>query len=188
MTVFTKKAIEAAYIEMLQEKPLREVTINDISKKCGINRNTFYYHYSSVLEVIEEITKRFTSNILGHFNKTNSLKETVVFILQNLKENKTVIKNLYDSMSRSIFEKYVWKVSEYVVSALFDACRQSEELSEDEYNICKDALIYEFFGFVLKYINDGMPKEMERRALKMDVIFNLNKIVFDEKIVQKLGI
>ena len=38
----TKKAIAYTLKEVLLDKPLSKVTINDITKRCDINRQTFY--------------------------------------------------------------------------------------------------------------------------------------------------
>ena len=40
----TKKAINQAFLEILEKKPLDKITVRDITENCGINRNTFYYH------------------------------------------------------------------------------------------------------------------------------------------------
>ncbi|MDD2969568.1 MAG: TetR family transcriptional regulator, partial [Lachnospiraceae bacterium] len=42
--VTTKNAIAYAFKELLLEKPINKITINDIAEKCEINRQTFYYH------------------------------------------------------------------------------------------------------------------------------------------------
>lgn len=38
----TKKAIAYALKELLLEKPISKVTVQDISDRCEINRQTFY--------------------------------------------------------------------------------------------------------------------------------------------------
>jgi len=38
---FTKKAIKDTFIELLNERPLSQITVKDIVEKCGINRNSF---------------------------------------------------------------------------------------------------------------------------------------------------
>lgn len=35
-----------------QGKPLEKITIGDIVRDCGVNRNTFYYHFSDINELI----------------------------------------------------------------------------------------------------------------------------------------
>lgn len=41
----TKMAIAFAFKELLLEKPLDKITVNDIAEKCEMNRQTFYYHF-----------------------------------------------------------------------------------------------------------------------------------------------
>ena len=42
----TKMAIAFAFKELLLEKPLNKITVNDIAEKCEMNRQTFYYHFT----------------------------------------------------------------------------------------------------------------------------------------------
>lgn len=41
----TKKAIAGALKELMEEKPISKITVGDIADRCGINRQTFYYHF-----------------------------------------------------------------------------------------------------------------------------------------------
>ena len=42
---FTKRAIRNSFIRLLNERPVSQITVKDIVEDCGINRNSFYYHY-----------------------------------------------------------------------------------------------------------------------------------------------
>ena len=53
MSSFTRKAIIEAFVKLLNERPLNKITIKDIVEECGINRNTFYYHFRDVPDLIE---------------------------------------------------------------------------------------------------------------------------------------
>ena len=44
----TKNAINKAFFEVLETKPLNKITISDIVKKCNVGRNTFYYHFKDI--------------------------------------------------------------------------------------------------------------------------------------------
>lgn len=48
MANFTEKAIRSAFLELLDQRPLNKITVKDITERCGINRNSFYYHYQDV--------------------------------------------------------------------------------------------------------------------------------------------
>ena len=43
MPTFTKAAIKATFISLLNKKPLNKITVKEIVEECGINRNSFYY-------------------------------------------------------------------------------------------------------------------------------------------------
>ena len=48
-SLITKRAIADSLKELTKEKPFDKISVKDISEKCGINRQTFYYHYSCPL-------------------------------------------------------------------------------------------------------------------------------------------
>ena len=55
MTKFTRNAIKETFMQLLNEKPLDKISVRDVVESCGISRNTFYYHYHDIYEVLEEI-------------------------------------------------------------------------------------------------------------------------------------
>ena len=55
MTNETKDAIKTTFMELLNRKPLNKITVREIVSGCGINRNTFYYHYTDIRTLVEEI-------------------------------------------------------------------------------------------------------------------------------------
>ena len=59
MANFTKQAIKAAFLELLDEKPLNKISVRDIVERCGINRNSFYYHFQDIPSLLGEIIAGF---------------------------------------------------------------------------------------------------------------------------------
>ena len=48
MSQTTKRALEASLKNLMLQKPLDKITINDIAEDCGISRMTFYYHFKDI--------------------------------------------------------------------------------------------------------------------------------------------
>ena len=44
----TRKAIKESFMLLLNQKPLSKITVKEIVANCGINRNSFYYHFSDI--------------------------------------------------------------------------------------------------------------------------------------------
>ena len=57
MANFTKKAIEGSFVKLLEERPLSKITVKDLVADCGINRNTFYYYFEDIPELIENMVE-----------------------------------------------------------------------------------------------------------------------------------
>ena len=49
---------DKALLSLLEKKPFDKITVTDIVETCGINRNTFYYYYSDIYDLLEEIFKK----------------------------------------------------------------------------------------------------------------------------------
>ena len=53
MATGTKEALAAALRQMMTVKPIDKVTVKDIVEICGVNRQTFYYHFDDVDDLLE---------------------------------------------------------------------------------------------------------------------------------------
>lgn len=48
----TKQAIASALIELCEQKDFRKISVQDITKKVGLNRQTFYYHFTDKYDLL----------------------------------------------------------------------------------------------------------------------------------------
>ena len=51
----TKKSIRNAFAQLLAEKDINLITVQDIADYADINRKTFYNYYSGIYQVIDEV-------------------------------------------------------------------------------------------------------------------------------------
>ena len=56
-TLKTRKALCEALAELLMEKELHKITVQEIADKADVNRVTFYKHYMDVYDLYENIEK-----------------------------------------------------------------------------------------------------------------------------------
>lgn len=50
----SRRLINQALAELMQEKPLDKITVTDVVKRADINRGTFYAHYTDVSDVVTQ--------------------------------------------------------------------------------------------------------------------------------------
>ena len=106
----TKKAIASSLKELLLEKPLTKITINDITKRCDINRQTFYYHFQDITDLVEWICLTDADKVLKDNKTYDTWQEGFLSIFKILKEDKPFVINIYHSVSLETLNRYLYKV------------------------------------------------------------------------------
>ncbi len=61
--VRSRKLINAALADLLQEKPLDKITVTDVVNRAEINRGTFYAHYADIPDVIHHLIQQTFADI-----------------------------------------------------------------------------------------------------------------------------
>ena len=59
----TKKAIYQALKELYLENDFEDISITQLTEKANIGRKTFYLHYSSIDDIVDEIVKMLYDNL-----------------------------------------------------------------------------------------------------------------------------
>ena len=49
----TRQALYHGLIQLLEDKPVAEISVKELCQVCDLNRSTFYLHYASVQELLE---------------------------------------------------------------------------------------------------------------------------------------
>lgn len=63
--VRSRRLINQAFLELLQEKPFEKITVTDIVNRADINRSTFYAHYPDVRGMVEALLENAVNKSLS---------------------------------------------------------------------------------------------------------------------------
>ena len=124
MANFTQKAIRASFIKLLNQKPLSQITIKDIVDDCGVNRNTFYYYFQDLPDLVETITKEEAQRVIQLYPAIDSIEQCLDALIDFALENRKAVLHIYNSVNRDLYERYQWRVCRYVVEVDLDGGAQ----------------------------------------------------------------
>lgn len=159
MANFTKKAIKETFITLLEERPLKSITIKDIVERCGINRNSFYYHYQDLPALIEEIIKEEAESIIHAYPSVTTIGEGLDGIIEFVSHRKKAIMHIYRSLSREVFEKNLMTVCEYFVSTYVNTVLVQKPISKEDKKTIIDYYKCVCFGITIDWLNNGMSED-----------------------------
>ncbi len=162
MSALTEKAIKEAFLKLLEERPLGKITVGDIARECGINRNSFYYHYRDIPALMEEIALDRANSLIEAYPDIDSLEQCVEVAFRFILENRKSISHIYHSLDREIFEKYLMKICAYTIQTWADSAFAGLDLEEDRREKLLRLIRFELFGACIDWMNEGMkPEAME---------------------------
>ena len=65
----TLTAVRKAFNDLVLARDYHDISITDLTDKAGINRKTFYLHYSSLDDLVAEVEEEVATDILKHIGK-----------------------------------------------------------------------------------------------------------------------
>lgn len=103
----TALRMDEALITLLEKKDLEYITVKEICEKAGVNRSTFYLHYDTIGDLVNETAETVNERFLSYFpengksilNEMNNrelkdfvliTKEYLIPYLKFIKDNKQV--------------------------------------------------------------------------------------------------
>lgn len=159
MPNFTKKAIKESFIKLLNEKPLSQISVRMIVEDCGINRNSFYYHYKDMLALIEEIVHDQVSELIAAYPTVESLDECVTYLFDYMVKNKKAIWHIYNSVNRDLYERSLMNICDYVVVSYLRTAFAGVTISESDLQTVVHFFKCEIFGLSFAWIMNGMKED-----------------------------
>lgn len=110
----TELVIAKAFWQLLEEKPYSKITVKNIVERCEINRNTFYYHFHDIPDLLDRILKRNANDIINKSNHFDNLIDCFIPIVEDCNKRKKAILNVYHSIQREIFVEHLNKIALYI--------------------------------------------------------------------------
>ena len=160
MPNFTKRAIKEAFVALLDERPLNKITVKDVVEACGINRNSFYYHFQDLPALLEEIIAQQVQELIQAHPTIDSVEDCFDAALEFVLENRRAVLHIYNSLSRDVFERYLMDVCQYVVDTYVESDFAGRPVDEKDKKMLIRYHKCECFGNIIDWLNGGMKDDV----------------------------
>ena len=170
MAKLTKKAIMHSLLELLKTKSIDRITVKDICDDCEINRNTFYYYYKDIYDVINSILlQEIENNKLDVIHKDDSFYDKYRKAASIFAMNKDVVLHIYNSKNRDIITNYLEKVTAQIVKGYIAAKSEGKNVSDKNLEFMSHFYCYAIAGSTYKWLDSGMQADFEQFVKKIAV-------------------
>ncbi|MCR5722945.1 MAG: TetR/AcrR family transcriptional regulator [Lachnospiraceae bacterium] len=159
MANFTKKAIKESFVKLLNEKPLSKISVKDIVEECGINRNSFYYHFQDIPALLEEIITEQAEELINNYPEIDSLEKGMEVATDFAIKNKMAVYHIYNSVNRDMYEQYTMRLCRHVVTRYLEVAFKDADVSQDDKDVAVRLISSSLFGLIYDWLNSGMNEE-----------------------------
>lgn len=167
----TKQAIAEAFCALLEKRGIDRITVKDIVAECGINRQTFYYHFHDIYDLMEwtlawEVEKYAASQP----GDTADWREQVKVLFHFFYLHRVMILHGYDATNRMQYERLMAGHAARLVHKHMEAYPQAPRVPEDKREFICTVYARGITALFLEWVEAGMPDE---RHVKLDDYFTM---------------
>ena len=170
MSLVTKRALSHSLKELLNKKSMTKITVRDVVENCGVNRQTFYYHFQDIYDLLEWTFCRDIDAVFHEETNNLNWQEWCVILIRYMKENKYLILNVCNSIERKRLEAHIRIWITPALEKLIESFSDGKPYTEENKDFVKNIYSIILQGLIMQWIEDDMADE---KLQNLDELFKM---------------
>lgn len=170
MASTTKEALGNALKKMLSIKPIDKITVKDLVEECGVNRQTFYYHFDDVYDLLEWVFEEDANKVLPDEIFYDEWREHVVMFFRYLQNNRSFVLNIYNSQNRSYLLRYFKRRLHYCIHGFAVIVAEGKNVEWSDLEFVCELYSHLIVGLISQWLDANMelpPEIVEEKLMRV---------------------
>ena len=180
----TKKALAETLKKLGTSKDINKITVSDIVEECGVNRQTFYYHFDDKFELVKYIYETELFDPLMEDLSFNNWEPKMIEALKVIKRMRDFFMNTA-AASSSFFQGYMQKTLFGVFCVAVEDLDPKNQVTEETKQLYARFLTYGTSGVILDWIMDGAKVKEEDLVEELKGMFQKTEEIQITKILNQ---
>lgn len=164
----TEHRLALALKEMLTEVSLDEISVRELVKKCHVNRQTFYYHFHDIFDLL---TLLFLTEKVEGVKQTKNVEEVIECLFKYYEKNEKFINATLNSSGKDLFVEFVNNVFYTSLIRFINAIPDSKKITlQERRNIARFYASAYAHQFVF-YLTSSKNKSLNSLNLSFNFIY-----------------
>ena len=108
MSLATKRDFAAALKKLMAAKPINKITVHELVAECGMNRNSFYYHFEDIYALFKWMVEAEAVEIVKQYDLMMDYHEVVNFVLDYVESNQYLLTNAYNAVGQAGLKRFLY--------------------------------------------------------------------------------
>ncbi len=169
----TQKFIMSTFMQLLENESLDKITVRDIVEECEINRNTFYYHYSDIYDLLDDVFRVETEKFMSEdVDENTTFGEEYERAARFVLKYKKAILHIYDSKKRDVLQNYLETLAFSFISRFVKKEADGYGLPDEDIDYITGFYTHAIVGNTIEWIKRKLPSGQEKFIARTAGTFN----------------
>lgn len=162
----TKRNLAAVLKEKMAKKPLEQITIQELTEACGMQRRAFYYHFEDIYALVKWMFQEEAISLLQQQEGTLLWQEGLLQLFHYLEENKAVCLCALRSSGHDALKRFFGADLEGIFSKEMKKMARRLDLDLDPHGI--PLFVSALGGIVEAWLLDLLPDTPEKMVSRIN--------------------
>lgn len=159
MSEHTKADLAESLKKVLEHKPLDKITITDLTNDCGVNRQTFYYHFRDIYDLIEWMYLTKANEAIGKNKTYDTWEEGMLDMCEVMLASKSFVLKTYHSRVQEYLIPLLIKLSYNLMYGVVNELSKDYVIVEKDKKFIADFYKFGFAGLIYTWVDEGMEAD-----------------------------
>ena len=103
----TEHELAFALKTMMSEMPLDDISVTALTKRCHVNRKTFYYHFHDIFDLLAQV---FLDEKMEGIENTKDINQLMKVIFSYYSKNTKFIDATLDSAGKELVQEFFYNI------------------------------------------------------------------------------
>ncbi len=156
----TETMLCVAFMELLKKYPFSKITIQKLAGQCGVNRQTFYYHFDNIYDLM---SKAFEYELVHESRIYEAVTWEYVMssFLQWMKDNRVIIRNILTNAELPYLKRAIYPLVARSISCGYISKQDTKVLERQQDDFCINFLTMGITQYILEWVERDFRESIE---------------------------
>lgn len=162
----TKHALSVALKELMAQKPIDKITISELTERCGIRRQNFYYHFEDIYDLLRWMFQEEAVSLLEQYEGSLLWQEGLLQLFHYIEANRAVCLCALDSVGQEhlkrFFESHIYTLIHHTIEHIsVEIGMQNDRAFEEEIDLLTHFYVVAMAGLIVSWLRSEVEKTPE---------------------------
>lgn len=181
-SLITKKAMADSLKTLMKKKNLERITVSDIVKDCGLNRQTFYYHFKDKYDLVNWIYCSEIITTLSPISDGADWSAAIMKALNIMRKDKVFYAGSLNLDGQSILHDYLFHATRDMLIKILEKpdFQDTLNIEPNDRILIAEFYTYGLVGMVIQWAKNGMTEAPD------EIVGKLSHFIDDSRRVSEV--